>query len=943
MPSTPFFGLIFFKEKNIVRTLVRKTELLFLCLSAAALLGFTDKKQNPDLTGGFLSPSVTTDQYDYPPGGTVRIIGNGFLPGEGVQLVVEHVDSSVTGGDGHHPWTVAASARGGFVSDWTVPYDDNLGEVLRVRATGQTSRSQATALFVDANTQLSLMTSLPDTLCPGEAIEICANLSQRCGSGDLSSLSGQNLIFYVNAGDCGANVGQAGEDTVETDAQGNACFNWTVPETPGVFSLRIKFQGEQKPNPCPDIGNSACNPADPAANKRCTNLSSSNTCFTFVVDSSACGCQAPVLTCPAFIARHNDPGQCGAVVNYSIQASGECSPITVACVPPTGSFFLVGTTNVVCTATDTAGNASSCSFPVTVQDAEPPQVFCNQNISVTTGPGQTGVPVVYSASTLDNCASSGAVCSPPSGSLFPVGVTTVTCTASDASQNSASCSFTITVNAVLFFQRNGAFAGDQLGFSVAGGGDLNGDGFTDFLVTIPGADVGGAGNSAALPDAGSVGVFSGADGQLLYEINGIESGDRLGGSAGIGGDVNNDGYADFIVGSPDADVSGMVDAGAAYVYSGYDGSVLYKVKGTATADRLGGSAGLLEDINSDNYDEFIICAPGADGGGAGGSTVLQDAGAVYVYSGLDGSLLYQITGEEAANRLGGSLGVGGDVDEDGVEDFIVGTPEADINGMVDAGAAYVYSGKTGQLLYSIYGPAAGDQFGYAVGISGNPDGAGGDDFIVGAPGTDVLSAGSAATLLDAGAAYIYSGSDGTLLHEFKGTEEANRLGGSVGLIEDVDMGGEDDFYIAGPEADPNGLIDAGTMTVYSGETGQPLFQVDGESSGDRLGGSVSIFESLTGKEGITRFLIGAPGADFGTETDAGSAFVYQIAFKGDMNGDGRLAAADVVLLLNCIYLNSGFCPVEIADMNCDGSLISPTDVVILLNATFLAEPIFCVQ
>ncbi|MGH8003456.1 MAG: integrin alpha, partial [Limisphaerales bacterium] len=402
--------------------------------------------------------------------------------------------------------------------------------------------------------------------------------------------------------------------------------------------------------------------------------------------------------------------------------------------------------------------------------------------------------------------------------------------------------------------------GDLLGFSVAGGGDVNGDGFADFLVTIPGADAGGAGNSAVLPDAGAIEVFSGADGQLLFQADGLNEGDRLGGSAGIGGDVNNDGFEDFIAGSPEADVNGMVDAGAVYVYSGADGNVLYEIKGTATANRLGGSAGILEDINNDNYDDFIVCAPGADFGGSGSSAVLVDAGAVYVYSGLDGSLLYQINGEEAANRLGGSLGVGGDVDEDDVEDFIAGAPEADVNGMEDAGAAYVFSGKTGQLVYPIYGASAGDQLGSSVGISGNVDGQGGDDFIIGAPGKDFLSAGNSATLQDAGAAYVYSGSDGTLLYQFGGTETANRLGGSVGFAEDVDDGGNDDFFVAAPEADPNGLVDAGSVTVYSGETGQPLFEADGASSGDRMGGSVSIFESVISEEGgVARFLIGAPG------------------------------------------------------------------------------------
>jgi len=945
MPRLLVYRLIFKRKKSPFKGFFRKLEFLLLCLLAVALLGFSNKKQNPENTGALPPPSVTTDQYDYPPGSTVRIIATGFLPGEKVTLVVEHLDSTATGGEGHNPWTVTASAKGGFVSFWTVPYDDNLGEVLKVNATGQTSRSQASTLFVDANTQLALTTNLPDTLCPGEVIEFCANLSQRCGNGGLTPLPARDLIFYVNAGDCGANVGQAGVDTVLTDAQGNACFTLTVPATPGAFALRVKFQGEEKPDPCPEVGNSACSPADPASKKRCTNLSSANVCETYIVDSSACGCRTPILTCPAFITQGSGPGQCGAVVSFNVEASGKCGPITTTCAPPSGSFFLVGMTTVVCTASDTARNSSTCSFPLTVQDTEPPQLICPANIAVNTTPGQTsGPPVSYTASAVDNCANAPASCLPPSGSLFPIGVTAVTCTASDASQNSTACSFTVTVNSLLFFQQNGANTGDQLGSVVAGGGDVNGDGFADFLVSIPGADVGGAGNSAALPDAGSVEVFSGADGHLLYDMDGIEAGDRLGGSAGVSGDVNGDGYGDFIIGSPEADVNGLVDAGAVYVYSGADGSPLYEVKGTGAADRLGGSVGILGDINDDGDDEVLIGVPGKDVGGTGSSAALPDAGAVYIYSGSDGSLLYEINGTGAGDRIGGSVGVSGDVNGDGSADFIVGAPEADPNGLTDAGSAYVYSGSNGQLLYQVNGTEVADRLGGSVGISGDVDGDGGDDFIVGAPGKDVLGLGNSATLLDAGAAYVYSGSDGSILYQIEGTGSADRLGGSVGFAEDVDDGGNDDFFVAAPDADPNGLVDAGSVTVYSGENGQPLFQADGASSGDRLGGSVSMFESVTDEEGgLVRFLMGAPGADFGPELDAGSAFVYQIAFKGDLNGDGRLAAADIVLMLNCIFLDRGFCPPEIADMNCDGSLVSPTDVVILLNATFLGEPVTCVE
>lgn len=945
MPRLFVFRLSSYLKQSSVKTPVKKFQFLLLCLFAFVLLGFSNKKQNSETTGEFSSPSVTTDQYDYPPGSTVRITGQGFQSGETITLAVNRPAANESGNNLYDSWTVTASTGGEFITLWPVPYDENLGAVLQVSATGAASALKASTLFANSNSQIRFTTTLPDTLCPGETVQVCAQLSLRCRDGNALSLHGKKLIFFINDGNCGVNVGQNGQDTIETDDQGIACLTLATPLAPGLFSIRVKFLGEDRPGPCPDILNYDCDLSDSVSNGGCGDIAASHTCQTAVIDSGACvGCRAPTLSCPEHISQSNDPGQCGAVVNFNVEASGSCGPNTVVCVPPSGSFFLVGTTDVICTASDTAGNSSSCSFPLTVQDTEAPQVFCSGNLSVTTGPGQGNVAVSYSASSTDNCVSVGVICSPPSGSFFPIGVTTVTCSASDASQNSFSCSFTVTVNSILFFQRSGAFSNDQMGFSVAGGGDVNGDGFADFLVTIPGADGGGAGNSAALPDAGSVEVFSGADGQLLFQTNGLNEGDRLGGSAGIGGDVNNDGFEDFIAGSPEADVNGMVDAGAAYVYSGTDGNVLYEIKGAASANRLGGSVGILEDINGDGHDEFIVCAPGADLGGSGSSAVLEDAGAVYVHSGLDGSLLYQINGEEAANRLGGSLGVGGDVDEDGEEDFIVGTPEADINGMVDAGAAYVFSGKTGQLLYPIYGTSGGDHLGSSVGISGNVDGEGGDDLIVGVPGKDVFSAGNSATLADAGAAYVYSGSDGMLLYQFEGKETADRLGGSVGFAEDVDEGGNDDFYIAAPEANPNGLIDAGSVTVYSGETGQPLFEADGGSSGDRLGGSMSIFESVTGEEGgLDRFLIGAPGADFGTETDAGSAFVYQIAYKGDLNGDGRLGAADVVLLLTCIFLNRGFCPPEIADMNCDGSIVSPTDVVILLNATFLSEPIICVQ
>jgi len=85
--------------------------------------------------------------------------------------------------------------------------------------------------------------------------------------------------------------------------------------------------------------------------------------------------QPPVITCPANITRPNDPGQCGAIVNYTVTATDNCtSSVTVTVTPASGTFFAVGVTTVNARATDAAGNTATCSFTVTVNDVEPPVI-----------------------------------------------------------------------------------------------------------------------------------------------------------------------------------------------------------------------------------------------------------------------------------------------------------------------------------------------------------------------------------------------------------------------------------------------------------------------------------------------------------------------------------------------------------------------------------------
>jgi len=168
----------------------------------------------------------------------------------------------------------------------------------------------------------------------------------------------------------------------------------------------------------------------------------SGTINSWSLTITTCSCAAPcVITCPANITKNNDPDQCGAVVTYPAPtSSGTCGTIT--CVPPSGTFFPVGTTTVTCTTT--AG--PSCTFTVKVNDTEPPVISCSCNLTaVTPTPRDFCVVVNFTTTATDNCPGVVVVCSPPSGTCFPVGVTTVTCTATDASGNTATCTFTITV------------------------------------------------------------------------------------------------------------------------------------------------------------------------------------------------------------------------------------------------------------------------------------------------------------------------------------------------------------------------------------------------------------------------------------------------------------------------------------------------------------------
>jgi hypothetical protein len=224
--------------------------------------------------------------------------------------------------------------------------------------------------------------------------------------------------------------------------------NVTVNNTTGQCGAVVEFALPTTTGAC---GVVTCSPAPGSffnvgtTPVTCSSDAGATCMFTVTVNDT----QPPAITCPANVVVGNDLNQCGAVVNYPAPgATDNCPGVTTACVPASGTFFNKGTTNVSCTATDASMNTATCGFTVTVNDTQPPSITCPANIVVGNDLNQCGAVVTFAPTASDNCPGVTTACVPASGSFFNKGTTTVTCTATDASGNTAQCSFTVTVNDV---------------------------------------------------------------------------------------------------------------------------------------------------------------------------------------------------------------------------------------------------------------------------------------------------------------------------------------------------------------------------------------------------------------------------------------------------------------------------------------------------------------
>ncbi|MFN0044006.1 MAG: beta strand repeat-containing protein [Alphaproteobacteria bacterium] len=450
-----------------------------------------------------------------------------------------------------------------------------------------------------------------------------------------------------------------------------------------------------------------------------------------------------------------------------------------------------------------------------------------------------------------------------------------------------------------------------LGQSAHAVGDFNRDGYSDVAYGERYGDSPGGFNQGRVyvvfgaanftPDINALGL-NGTNGFVLYGANLL---DGAGESVHGAGDVNGDGADDLIIGAGGSDANGS-DAGSAYLVFGspgrlggnslasarldssfVDGTRAVRLDGGAAGDLAGRSVSSAGDINGDGFGDLVIGAPSADPAGR------ADAGAAYVVYGkasgfgasislgdLDGTNGFVVRGAASGDNLGLSVSAAGDFNGDGLDDFVVAAPGADVADAGDAGRVYVVYGKAGgfgasldlsQTMaesdgFEVSGFVAGDLAGRSISAAGDVNGDGFDDIAIGAPNH----------ASGAGEAYVVFG--------------GNYSGAATGV------GGAGADVMAGTEGDD----------VLFGRQGNDT--VSGGAGADRLSGGAGN-DRLDGGAGSDA-LVGGGGADIFVFTDGGGADRIEDfdALRGDRldlsafgfgNGSAALQAAHDVGA-NCV-------------------------------------------
>jgi hypothetical protein len=339
--------------------------------------------------------------------------------------------------------------------------------------------------------------------------------------------------------------------------------------------------------------------------------------------------------------------------------------------------------------------------------------------------------------------------------------------------------------------------GAELGTAVANSGDINGDGYDDLVVGAPGC-------SNPEPKEGCVYVFFGSASGLGSAPDQVLQLDRrdsyLGTAVDLAGDVNGDGYDDVIVGAKWF-ANNLTNEGAAFLFlGGPDGlsdAPVWQFEGNQARASLGTAVAGVGDVDGDGYADFLVGAPFFDGPAV-------DSGYAALFLGSpDGpgdTPAWEITGSHTDARLGQALAAAGDVNGDGLPDFLIGAPGWQNQDEQAIGAAFLYTGRSdcsgAEPLWTAVSDQPNSGFGAAVSGAGDMNNDGYADVVVGAwqySGDQSKE----------GKIFIYLGGPGGPTAEPHWTAEGNKaetmFGFALGVGADIRQDGYADLVVGAPE------------------------------------------------------------------------------------------------------------------------------------------------
>ncbi len=381
--------------------------------------------------------------------------------------------------------------------------------------------------------------------------------------------------------------------------------------------------------------------------------------------------------------------------------------------------------------------------------------------------------------------------------------------------------------------------------------------------------------------------------------------DQFGFALARAGDVNGDGFEDFLVGANVNDEA-ITSGGRAYLFlGGWDYPLATGLTFTGEVERgyAGGAVAGGADLNQDGYADWAVGAPGM---GADGT----HPGRVYVFlGGAEPDALPELIleGDTPAGQFGAAVCLVPDLDGDGYGDLVVGAPRAG-NGRVFIfrGGPVPWDGMPDRLMHARQGD---ERFGKALAYLPDDDGDGRDDLLVGAPRSSQVAAWAGATLVFRGTADLDTVPDLTLLGEAAGDE----FGSSLSAGRDLDGDGEPDLLVGAPLANVSGQVDVGKAYLFRGGgtlDHLPDLIFTGQLSGDRFGKSVGIGFDWNG-DGYADMAVGASGFDNGESVDAGACLVY-------LGGDLLDAQADTIIDGGGTQVHLGMSTVDGGDIRHNG-------------------------